>query len=139
MNPILTIEDPLADKAVTIVITLVAGGQTRDERLALVSVGVPEQPPASRSGRFAALPDLIDAAWTAYGVQAQTAVAVSSDEVDEELVAEEEVEAVPTPPTAVPVPPPAVPVPPPAVPVPPPAVPVPPPPPRPQAHNLSLF
>ena len=123
MNPILTVTDPLADKAVTIVVTLMAGGSNRDERLALVSVGVPEQPPVSRSGRFAALPDLIDAAWTAFGVQAQTAVAVSSDEVDEELVAEEEVEAMPVPPTAVPMPPTAVPV----------------PPPRPQAHNLSLF
>ena len=116
MNSILTVADPLADKAVTIVVTLMAGGSNRDERLALVSVGVPEQPPVSRSGRFAALPDLIDAAWTAFGVQAQTAVAVSSDEVDEELVAEEEVEAMPAPPAAVPVPPP-----------------------RPQAHNLSLF
>ena len=130
MNPILTVADPLADKAVTIVVTLMAGGSNRDERLALVSVGVPEQPPVSRSGRFAALPDLIDAAWTAFGVQVQTAVAVSSDEVDEELVAEEEVEAMPVLPTAVPVPPTAVPVPPTAVPVPPP---------RPQAHNLSLF
>jgi len=123
MNPILTVADPLADKAVTIVVTLMAGGSNRDERLALVSVGVPEQPPVSRSGRFAALPDLIDAAWTAFGVQAQTAVAVSSAEVDEELVAEEEVEAMSVPPTAVPVPPTAVPV----------------PPTRPQAHNLSLF
>ena len=130
MNPILTVTDPLADKAVTIVVTLMAGGSNRDERLALVSVGVPEQPPVSRSGRFAALPDLIDAAWTAFGVQVQTAVAISSDEVDEELVAEEEVEAMPVPPTAVPMPPTAVPVPPTAVPVPPP---------RPQAHNLSLF
>ncbi len=32
MNSILTVADPLADKTVTIVITLVAGGTTRDER-----------------------------------------------------------------------------------------------------------
>lgn len=131
MNPILTVTDPLADKAVTIVVTLMAGGSNRDERLALISVGVPEQPPVSRSGRFAALPDLIDAAWTAFGVQAQlAALSTPADEVDEELVAEEEVEAMPAPPTAVPMPPTAVPMPPTAVPVPPP---------RPQAHNLSLF
>ncbi|MBK8986293.1 MAG: hypothetical protein IPM39_09465 [Chloroflexi bacterium] len=120
MNPILTVADPLADKAVTIVVTLVAGGSTRDERLALVSVGAAEQPPVSRSGRFDALLDLINAAWTAYGVQAQLTAAVSSDELDEELVAEEEVAAsvaaTHLPQTAVP-----------------------PPPPRPQVHNLSLF
>jgi hypothetical protein len=121
MNSILTVADPLADKAVTIVVTLMAGGSNRDERLALVSVGLPEQPPVSRSGRFATLPDLIDAAWTAYGVQVQlAALSTPADELDEELVAEEEVEAMPMLPTAVPTPPP-------------------PPPPRPQAHNLSLF
>jgi hypothetical protein len=118
MNPILTVADPLADKAVTIVVTLMAGGPTRDERLALVSVGLPEQPPVSRSGRFAALPELIDAAWTAYGVQAQlTAAATAPDMPDEELVAEEEVAAPIEAAPAVTLPPP----------------------PRPQAGNLSLF
>jgi len=121
MNSILTVADPLADKTVTIVVTLVAGGPTRDERPALVSVGVAEQPPVTKSGRFAALLDLIDAAWTSYGVQAQIAAAAPPEEPDEEVVAEEEViapvEAAPLRPTAV----------------------TPPPPPRPQASNLTLF
>ncbi len=123
MNSILTVADPLVDKTVTIVITLVVGGVTRDERLALVSVGLPEQPPVTKSGRFAALLDLIDTAWTAYGVQAELAAQRPSASPDEELLAEEEVaasaEAAPLRPTAVTT--------------------APPPPPRPQAGNLSLF
>jgi len=75
MNTTLTVDDPLADQEVTIVITLAAGKQVRDERLALVSVGVTGQPPVTKTGTFGQTAALINQAWTAFGVQAQVAVA----------------------------------------------------------------
>jgi hypothetical protein len=75
MNTPLTVYDPLADQEVTIVITLMAGKQSRDERLAQVSVGVTGQPPVTRTGTFSQVTALIDEAWTAFGVQAQAAAA----------------------------------------------------------------
>ncbi|MBE2197497.1 MAG: hypothetical protein IAE79_02730 [Anaerolinea sp.] len=110
MNSNLTVSDPLAEQAVTIVITLVAGERPRAERPALVSVGAAERPPALTAGLFGQLPSLIDAAWNAYGLQAQLTAAAPAEEEEATLVAEEVID-------------PAIP----------PAVP------RPQAHNLSLF
>jgi hypothetical protein len=78
MNATLTVDDPLADQEVTIVITLAAGEQARDERAALVSVGVTGQPPVTKTGAFGQAPMLINQAWTAFGVQAQVAVAQGS-------------------------------------------------------------
>ena len=75
MNTTLTVDDPLADQEVTIVITLAAGEQARDERMAQVSVGVTGQPPATQTGTFGQVITLIDQAWTAFGVQAQVAAA----------------------------------------------------------------
>lgn len=75
MNPNLSFTDPLADQEVTIVITLAVGGQTRDERMALMSLGVTGQPPVTRAGSFGQVTTLIDQAWTAFGVQAQVAAA----------------------------------------------------------------
>lgn len=73
MNTSLTVEDPLAGQEVTIVITLAAGEQPRDERPVLVSVGVTGQPPVTKSGTFGQTAMLINQAWTAFGVQVQLA------------------------------------------------------------------
>lgn len=116
MNRALSIVDPLAGQAVTIVITVVAGEQPRGERPALVSVGAADRPPTLTAGHFGQLPSLIDAAWDAYGLQAQLAAAAGEQEAAQEatLVAEEEIHSATT--ATVP-----------------PAIP------RPEAHNLSLF
>ncbi len=120
MNTNLTVTDPLAGQAVTIVITVVAGEQPRGERPALVSVGAADRPPTLTAGHFGQLPSLIDTAWDAYGLQAQLATAAGEQEAAQEaaqeatLVAEEEIH----PATTATVPP---------------AIP------RPEAHNLSLF
>ena len=45
MNTNLTVTDPLADQEVTIIITLAATEQPRDQRPALISVGMAEQLP----------------------------------------------------------------------------------------------
>lgn len=118
MNPTLTVDDPLADQEVSIVITLSASSQPRDERPALISVGVAEQLPVIKSGIFGDATALIHEAWTAFGVRAQVEVAALDAEtiVEEEIVAtadiddEDQVSMRPTPS-----------------------------PPKPQAKNLSLF
>ena len=81
MNTILTVDDPLAEQEVTIVITLASGEQARNERLAQVSVGVTGQPPVTRTGTFGQVTTLIDEAWTAFGVQAQVAAAQNAETV----------------------------------------------------------
>lgn len=73
MNTPLTVNNPLADQEVTIVVTLAAGEQARDERPALVSVGVTGQPPVTKTGTFSQVTALIDEAWIAFGVQTQVA------------------------------------------------------------------
>ena len=98
MNTNLIVDDPLAGQDVSIIITLTAGEDDtpcppRDERPSLVSVGVAGQLPITRSGLFGEAADLIDAAWTAFGVQAQLAAqtkttAVSATGGGEELIAE---------------------------------------------------
>ncbi len=75
MNTTLTVDDPLADQEVTIVITVTVGEQARDERMALMSLGVTGQPPVTKTGPFGQVTALIDEAWTAFGVQAQVAAA----------------------------------------------------------------
>lgn len=89
MNTTLTVDDPLADQEVSIVITLAASSQPREERPALVSVGVAEQLPVIKTGTFGELSTLINEAWTAFGVRAQVAEAASEGET----VAEEQVVA----------------------------------------------
>ena len=78
MNSPLAVDDPLTDQEVTVVVTLAAGEQARDERLAQVSVGVTGQPPVTRTGTFGQVTALIAEAWTAFGVQAQVAAAQSA-------------------------------------------------------------
>ncbi len=89
MKTNLTVNDPLAEQEVSIIITLSASPQPRDERPAMVSVGVAEQMPISKIGTFGNLQTLIDEAWTAFGVQTQVAAATSVAKA--ETVAEEQV------------------------------------------------
>lgn len=119
MNTTLTVIDPLADQEVTIIITLAANEQPRDQRPALISVGVPEQSPVIKMGLFADLPALINEAWIAFGVQAQMSEAAQAVETvaEEQLVAtanldDDEPEPTPQPHLSAP---------------------------KPQAKNLSLF
>jgi hypothetical protein len=60
MNAPLTVDDPLSGQEVTIVVTLPAGDEPRDERPILVSLGVSGQPPIIKTGAFADAPDLIN-------------------------------------------------------------------------------
>ncbi|MCP4415367.1 MAG: hypothetical protein GY805_02010, partial [Chloroflexi bacterium] len=89
MKTNLTVNDPLAEQEVNIIITLTASPQPRDERPVMVSIGVAEQMPISKIGTFGNLQTLIDEAWTAFGVQTQVAAATSVAKA--ETVAEEQV------------------------------------------------
>ncbi|HRQ42366.1 MAG TPA: hypothetical protein PLD25_30995 [Chloroflexota bacterium] len=119
MNSTLSFSDPLAEQEVTIIITLAASDCTREERAALISVGVAEQSPVIKMGLFADLPALINEAWNAFGVQAQMSEAAQAVETvaEEQLVAtvniiDDEPEPTPQPHLSTP---------------------------KPQAKNLSLF
>ncbi len=120
MKTNLTVDDPLANQEVTILVTLTASDHPREERPLLITLGVAEQMPVSKTGMLSDVAALIDEAWTAFGVWAQVAAATAEDEtvVAEQLIATAEIDAsepVPTvsPPTPLP--------------------------PKPQARNLSLF
>ncbi len=89
MNPPLSITDPLANQAVTIIITLAANDAPLAERPLLLSVGVTEQLPVIMTGPFANLMSLIEGAWMALGVRAQVAGAA----IEEETIAEEQTAA----------------------------------------------
>lgn len=99
MQSPLSIEDPLSNQAVTIIVTLPPSQQPREERPCLVSVGQPEKLPLSQNGSYADLTTLIDAAWTALGVREAKAVLPEpvglppSEPADPD---EEELAAVPT-------------------------------------------
>ena len=87
MNETLSVEDPLADQEVSIVITLAASSRLRDERPSLVSVGVAEQLPVIKTGVFDNVAALINEAWTAFGVRAQAATATTeSNPITEEQI-----------------------------------------------------
>ena len=117
MNPTLSVEDPLADKEVTIIITVAASEQPRDQRPVMVSLGVAEQLPAIKTGAFDDIPTLIHEAWTTFGVRLQVAEAASEGET----VTEEQVVATASTDDDEPAPIPALSA------------------PKPQARNLSLF
>jgi len=79
MHSPLAVDDPLAGQEVTIVVTLPIGDQLRDERPALVSLGVARQPPIIKTGTFADAPTLINEAWYAFGVRAQVVGAAPTE------------------------------------------------------------
>lgn len=89
MNTTLIVDDPLADQEVSIVITLAVNAQSRDQRPALISVGVAEQLPVIKTGIFGDVPTLINEAWAAFGVRAQVAEAAAEGETvaEEQLLA----------------------------------------------------
>lgn len=119
MNPPLSITDPLANQEVTIIITLAKTEQPRDQRPALISVGVAEQLPVIKTGSFGDIPALIHEAWNAFSLRAQVNEAAQAVET----VAEEQLLATATTNDDEPAP------------SPPPHLPAP----KPQAKNLSLF
>jgi hypothetical protein len=89
MNMSLTVDDPLADQEVCIVITLAVSEHPRDERPAMISVGVAEELPVIKTGVLGDISVLINEAWTAFGVRAQVAEAASEGETvtEEQVVA----------------------------------------------------
>lgn len=104
MNTPLTVTDPLADQEVSIVITLAASSQPRDERPALVSVGVAAQMPVIKTGTLGGLTTLIHEAWTAFGVRVQVAAAATESEANPEeqvvaIVSTDDHEPAPMPPS----------------------------------------
>jgi hypothetical protein len=83
VNTTLTVDDPLAGQEVTIVITLPRqsrGEQSRDERPALVSLGLAGQLPVSKSGLFGDAPALINELWAAFGLRWKTEAARAAAE-----------------------------------------------------------
>lgn len=95
MNSPLSFSDPLAEQEVIIIITLAASDCAREERAALISVGVAEQLPVIKTGMFGDAPALINEAWPAFGVQAQVAQAAAEGgtAAEEQVVATASTEA----------------------------------------------
>ncbi|MFZ1396051.1 MAG: hypothetical protein WAS33_04090 [Candidatus Promineifilaceae bacterium] len=89
MNTNLTVTDPLANQEVTIIITLAATEQSRDQRPALISVGVAEQLPVIKTVSFGDIPALIHEAWNAFSLRAQVNEAAQAVETftEEQLLA----------------------------------------------------
>jgi len=93
MNDNLTVQDPLADKPVTILISLDPNSPSRAGRTATVTVGVQGKPPVFRRGSFEDVVALINQAWLTFGVRRQTmtsATHTSQTETATEVVVTEE-------------------------------------------------
>ncbi|MBK9052976.1 MAG: hypothetical protein IPL78_19300 [Chloroflexi bacterium] len=93
----LTLNDPLAEHAITIVLHL-SPGENQAERPLLLSLGVPDQLPVQTQGTFTDLERLIRTTWTSFGMQmkanaAATATPTSHPETDDALEDEEGDEA----------------------------------------------
>ena len=67
MINLLTVQDPLNDKTVIINIQIKPDNKKRDQRTALVTVGVSGQVPIMLNGPFGQLNQLIDQAWRSFG------------------------------------------------------------------------
>ena len=85
----LTLNDPLAEHAITIVLHL-SPGENQAERPLLLSLGVPHQLPVQTQGTFTDLERLIRTTWTSFGMQmkanaAATATPTSHPETDDAL------------------------------------------------------
>lgn len=95
VNTTLTVDDPLAGQDVTIVITLPADDAPRDERPALVSLGMAGQLPVSKSGLFGDAAAIINEAWAAFGLRWQMAAAESAQmAIDEDETGADESETI---------------------------------------------
>ena len=85
----LTLNDPLAEHAITVVLHL-APGENLNQRHMLVSLGVPDQLPSQAQGTFTDLEHLIRTTWTSFGMQmkvnaAATAAPTLPPETDDAL------------------------------------------------------
>lgn len=80
----LTISDPLEKQDVNIIITLPASEKAKDERPALISVGMANQMPVIKTGVLGSVDDLLHQAWKEFGVQAEAAKAQAGAQPVEE-------------------------------------------------------
>ncbi len=93
----LTLTDPLAEHAITVVLHL-APGESLNQRPLLVSLGIPNELPVQAQGTFPDLEQLIRTTWTSFGMRmkanaAATATPTSHSETDDALEDGEEDEA----------------------------------------------
>lgn len=93
----LTVNDPLADQEVAVVMRVLPDNAHRPARTVLVSVGTAGQPPVFLSGVLEDVADVIRQAWLAYGVQVEVRQhrAGDSTAADVETVAEATVDETP--------------------------------------------
>ena len=82
----LTLNDPLAEHAITIVLHL-APGENLNQRPMLVSLGIPNQLPIQTQGILADLERLVRTTWTSFGMQmkANAAATVPVTDTDDAL------------------------------------------------------
>ncbi len=64
----LTLTDPLAEHAITVVLHL-APGESLSQRPLLMSLGVPDELPVQAQGTFTNLERLIRTSWTSFGIR----------------------------------------------------------------------
>ena len=67
MLNLLTVQDSLSDETVIINIQIQPDSKQRNQRTALVTVGISGQVPVMLSGPFGQLNDLINQAWRSFG------------------------------------------------------------------------
>ena len=87
MTTELTLTDPLAKAPVHITITVqpASEDQPKENRAILLSLGVAGELPVQKQGSLAQLPELIDAAWLAFGVQQQAADASTDGAIQQDV------------------------------------------------------
>lgn len=93
----LTLNDPLAEHAITVVLHL-APGESLNQRPLLVSLGVPDELPVQAQGTFTDLERLIRTSWTSFGIRMKANAAADTipalhPETDDALEDGEEDEA----------------------------------------------
>ena len=91
----LTLDDPLAEQTVTIVLQL-APAESLNQRSLLMSLGVPNQLPLQTQGAYTDLERLIRTTWTSFGMQMKANAAATPTplpETDDALEDGEEDEA----------------------------------------------
>ncbi|MGB0383655.1 MAG: hypothetical protein ACPGWR_02435 [Ardenticatenaceae bacterium] len=72
MLNLLTAQDPLSDETVIINIQVEPDSKRRDQRTALVTVGISGQVPIMVSGPFSQLTELINQGWRSFSERANT-------------------------------------------------------------------
>ncbi len=77
LNP-LTVQDPLSDKEIIINIQIQPDSEQRDQRTALVTIGLSGKAPVMLSGQFGQLNDLVNQAWREFGKSTSSATPKST-------------------------------------------------------------